>query len=159
MKSIVIYYSLDGSTRLVADKIQQVFHADSLEIHLVREPRPEGWMRLFTIARQVYLKSTPKLAEPIHDLSGYDKIFLGSPVWMGTMAPAIRSFLCEAHLNDKLVVPFCTYDAELGHYFEDLRKTCPVVKFSFGMGFKYPKELEDETLEESVRVWLNNIKT
>lgn len=158
MKSIVVYYSLEGNTKLVAEKIQQIFHSDVIEIKAKREPKAEGLLRLFHIAKQVYLKEKPLLLDEVRDLSDYDKIFLGSPIWMGTMTPAVRSYVSQAKLCNKLVIPFCTYTEDSGHFFEDLRKSCPLVKFSFGMGFKTPKEVDKDMLEESVRVWLNNMK-
>ncbi len=159
MKSIVVYYSMDGNTQLVAEKIQQIFHADVLQLKLVKEPKKEGLLRLFCIGKQVYLKEKPKLADAKQDFSAYDKIFLGSPVWMGTMTPAIRSFIAQAELSGKLVIPFCTYKEGSYRFFEDLRKNCQLVRFSFGMGFQSPKETNEEVLEESIRVWLNNMRT
>lgn len=159
MKSIVVYYSQEGNTQLVAEKIQQIFHADILRLELIKEPGTEGLMRLFTMGRQVYFKEKPALSEPIHDFSAYDKIFLGSPIWMGTMAPAVRSFVTQAELIGKLVIPFCTYKEDSYRFFEDLRKSCPQVRFSFGMGFKTPKVVQEEALEESIRVWLNNMRS
>lgn len=159
MKSIVVYYSQEGNTQLVAEKIQQIFHADILRLRLIKEPRTEGLMRLFSMGRQVYLKEKPALSEPFHDFTAYDKIFLGSPIWMGTMTPAIRSFVTQAELSGKLVIPFCTYKEDSFRFFEDLRKSCPQVRFSFGMGFKTPKAVQEEALEESIRVWLNNMRS
>lgn len=158
MKSIVIFYSMDGNTQLVAEKIQQIFHSDILQLKLVKEPPNEGLLRLFWIGKQVYLKEKPNLAELRRDFSAYDKIFLGSPIWMGTMTPAVRSFIAQAELSGKLVIPFCTYKESANRFFEDLRKNCPLVKFSFGMGFQSPKEANQEALEESIRVWLNNMR-
>ena len=44
------------------------------------------------------------------DLSGYDVIFVGYPVWASTTPAPVLSFLEEQNLSGKTVIPFCTHD-------------------------------------------------
>lgn len=158
MKAIVIYYSLTGGTERVARSIHKIVNADLYPLELVVKPCVKGYLRLFVIAKQVYFKERPKLANGQINLEDYDIVFIGSPIWMGTLAPAMRSFLTIARLNEKMVIPFCTYEAGSERYFEDLHKISPMVKYILGMSFQFPKEMEEAELDEQVRVWLNNVK-
>lgn len=158
MKALVVYYSLGGSTELIARKISRMLGADLFKLELEIKPCTTGYLRLFVIAKQVYLKEKPKLSSWPLTLEGYDTIFLGSPIWMGTMAPAMRSYIDIADLSEKTVIPFCTYEASIERYFKDLERSCPIVNFSLGMGFSFPKEGDSGALDEQIRVWLNNVK-
>lgn len=44
----------------------------------------------------------------IENISSYDVIFVGYPIWVETAAPLVRTFLTSYDLSDKTVVPFCT---------------------------------------------------
>lgn len=158
MKAIVIYYSLTEGTERVANSIHKVINADLYPLQLQVKPCVKGYLRLFVIAKQVFFKEKPLLVNGQVNLDAYDVVFIGTPIWMGTLAPAMRSFLAQARLNEKIVIPFCTYEASSERYFDDLHKISPMVKFILGMGFQFPKEVEEAELEERVRVWLNNVK-
>ncbi len=159
MKSIVVYYSLTEKTKAVAVKIQQQTHADLLALELEHSPCKKGYLRLLVIAKDVFLKRKPKLKNPPVDLGAYDHIFVGSPIWMGTMAPAVRTFLSSHNFMEKRVIPFCTCEDKPDRFFEDLRTTNPVAKYSFGMSFKTSEEVTQEMQDEKIRVWLNNLTT
>lgn len=159
MKSIVIYYSLTEKTEHIAQKIQQQTHADVVKLELAFGPCKTGYFRLLVIAKDVFLKKKPRLLTPALDLSSYDHIFIGSPIWMGTMAPALRTFMASHNFMDKMVIPFCTCEDQPDRFFDDLRKTNSLAKFSFGMSFKTSAEVTTEMIDEKVRVWLNNLTT
>ena len=52
----------------------------------------------------------PELSESDLDMSQYDTVFIGYPIWATNAPQAIFSFLSEYDLSDKTVVPFCTHD-------------------------------------------------
>jgi multimeric flavodoxin WrbA len=43
------------------------------------------------------------------DIANYDFIFIGYPVWFGTYAPPVATFLDQTDLSGKKIVPFCTF--------------------------------------------------
>ncbi|MDR2760506.1 MAG: hypothetical protein LBB09_01505, partial [Rickettsiales bacterium] len=51
----------------------------------------------------------PVLKEKPKEVVKYDVIFLGSPVWWGTIAPAVKTFLGENNLSGKTVIPFVSH--------------------------------------------------
>lgn len=52
----------------------------------------------------------PELAASDLDVSGYDTVFIGYPVWATNAPQAIFSFLSQYDLSRKTVIPFCTHD-------------------------------------------------
>ena len=93
MRSLVIYYSRSGQTKFLAQQIASLFHADIEEIQLVK-PYPPDYTKTIQIVKEEI--ETGKSVD-INDLNinpnDYDVIFIGSPVWWYTFAPAIKMFL------------------------------------------------------------------
>ena len=52
----------------------------------------------------------PELKESNLDISTYDTVFIGYPVWATDVPQAVLSFLKEYDLSGKTVIPFCTHD-------------------------------------------------
>lgn len=159
MRTIVIYYSLTGTTARVAERIAQAMHADLLKIELEKEPAASGVMRLPMMAVQTFFNRKARLKGSLPDLSSYDHVFIGGPIWFRRIPPGIRQFIAQVNIHEKIVIPFCTYDDSMGCYFQDLRRATPMVKYYFGMGFKQTAALSQEALDEQIRLWVNNIKS
>lgn len=159
MRTIVIYYSLTGTTARVAERIANAMHADLLKIELVQEPAKSGVLRLPKMALQTLLFHKAVLKGGIPDLSLYDHVFIGGPIWFRRIPPGVRRFIAQVNMHEKIVIPFCTYDDSMGCYFQDLRRATPMVKYYFGMGFKQTASLSQEALDEQIRLWVNNIKS
>ena len=108
-KVLVLYYSQTENTKTVAQEIATKLGADIEEIAL--EQPYEGDFQA-TIARCMEEREEGILPEtkPLtSDLAQYDVIFLGFPVWFGTMAPPVLAFVETADLSGKTIVPFCTF--------------------------------------------------
>lgn len=109
MKSIVVYYSLDGNTRFIAGEIAAYYNADLLELKPVREISRVEPVKHMWGGKQVLMKEAPVLEKYSFASQDYDRIFLGTPVWSFSFAPPVRSFLMENSLEGKDVVLFCTH--------------------------------------------------
>ena len=108
-KALVLYYSQTSNTKVVAEEIASKLGADIEEIVPV-EPYDGDFQA--TIARCMKEREEGVIPEiqPIQaDLSAYDIIFLGYPIWFGTYAPPVNAFLNQVDLSGKKVVPFCTF--------------------------------------------------
>ena len=151
------------STLTMARWIQQMTSGDLMEIEPVA-PYPEGYA---ATVKQAYdelkQKAKPALKPLEKNADDYDIIFLGTPVWFGTFAPPIRSFLAESKLDGKTVVPFCTHGGGgASHTFTDLAAELPGVTLLEGLALRGPnvvqrkmgKGLEVLSYPEDVREWL-----
>lgn len=91
---LVVYYSLTGHTKEIADKIQTMTNADIFGLETTK-PLPTGAKLHLTVKDQLKTKKYPALKQ-LPDLTGYDVVFVGSPVWWYTAATPVLSFLEQA---------------------------------------------------------------
>lgn len=71
-------------------------------------------------------RKLPELAETDFDMSAYDTVYVGSPIWFGTIAAPIAAFLTEVDLTGKIVKPFVTHGGGgKGHTDKDVAALCP----------------------------------
>jgi flavodoxin len=108
-KVLVLYYSQTSNTKAVAECIAQKLNAD---IEAIEAVIPYDGDYQATIDRSRHEREagiTPEIKPLKADITKYDVIFLGYPIWYGTYAPPIATFLNNADLSGKRVVPFCTF--------------------------------------------------
>ena len=121
MKILVAFYSLTGNTKEIANAISGAAGGEMLEIKTKKEIG-KGPMRYFWGGRQVMAKETPELLHLAKNPADYDFIFLGTPVWAGNFAPAIKSFLKQAKLQNKKIALFAAHGGGPENVFELLKK-------------------------------------
>lgn len=121
MKKLIVFYSFEGSTRLIAETIAREIGADLLELKPKKEKvKTHGLAKYFWGGRQVFFKEKPELENFDKNPNDYDLIFIGSPVWAWNCAPAMRSFLDSQNLNNKKIVLFCAYEGNKGKIFKTM---------------------------------------
>ena len=148
-KTLVLYYSQLGNTKAVAEEIATRLNADIEEIVCVN---PYDTSFRATIGRCMQEREagiTPDIEPLKADLAKYDIIFLGYPVWFGTYATPVITFLKNADLSGKKVVPFCTFGSGgLESSVADLKAAQPGAEVLAGYGVRsarleaMPKEVE-----------------
>ena len=108
-KSAVVYYSQNGTTAKVAEQFVSATGADLIELKC-EVPYPAGFQATIAESQDECANSTGRaLVQSEFDLSGYDTIYIGYPIWFGTYAPPIVTFVKDNDLAGKNVVLFCTY--------------------------------------------------
>ncbi|MFW6105107.1 MAG: flavodoxin family protein [Chloroflexota bacterium] len=106
MKSLVVYYSLTGKTRLAARVIAKALNATLVEI---QEKRPIPWPFVYLSGGFAALTNRGSKITPIDaDLKQFEKMFIGSPIWNSRPAPAINSFIYQTNFEGRDVIPFFT---------------------------------------------------
>jgi flavodoxin len=106
MKALVVYFSRSGHTEQVARAVADALHAEL-------EPIGDGTKRRGLIG---YLRSgfeaatrrMPDISPPTHDLSQYDLVVVGTPVWNASVSSPVRAFLTRNRGQLKRVAFFCT---------------------------------------------------
>lgn len=122
MKSIVIYYSLEGNTRTVAETLATHLSADLLEIKPTKEIDCRKRSKYLWGGRQAIMKTKPIVEPYTFYVKNYDLIVLGSPVWALTYAPPLRTFLSENEIKKKLIILFCTHEGAAGSTLKRLKE-------------------------------------
>jgi flavodoxin len=107
MKALVVYYSLTGKTKLVAQVIAEALDAMLLEIKETK-PRKPGPL-VYLIGGYAATMNRGSVINPIDvDITQYETIFIGSPVWASRPAPAVNSFIYRTNFEGRSIIPFFT---------------------------------------------------
>jgi len=93
MKTLIVYYSRTGFTRQLAGAIGNLLGADREE--LTEKTSRDGIKGYLVSGKEAMKKITPAIDEMKNDLAVYDLVIVGTPVWVGTMASPVRTFLTE----------------------------------------------------------------
>jgi flavodoxin len=107
MKSLVVFYSHTGNTKLVAQTIADALKADLVEIEEVK-PRGKGATTIMTGGFGAITNNSSEIKPVNIDFAQYDTIFLGAPVWASRPVPAINAFLKASNFAGRNVVLFFT---------------------------------------------------
>ena len=95
MKTLIVYYSMDGNTQYVADKVKEKVDSDTLRLVPKKAYNDKGLAKFFWGGKSALMAEQPELEDYSVDLSKYDRIVFGFPVWAGTVTPPIRTFISE----------------------------------------------------------------
>jgi len=136
-KSLVVYYSITSTTQKAAECIQQMTGADIAAIK-AKTPYPTDFQEIIARSQQEMKDSILPELEPLTvDIANYDTIFVGYPIWYGTYALPMKSWLSSVDLKGKIVVPFTTFGS--GGYAQsvaDLQQQQPEAQVLDGFGIR-----------------------
>lgn len=110
MKCAVIYYSKSGVTRKIAEKVKVAFDTD---VYSVEPEKPYG-SYISAVIRAGLEKLSGKAAAlktAAADFSSYNVVFIGFPVWYGTLPDFLQDYIKGAGLSSKRIIPFATAGA------------------------------------------------
>jgi len=116
VKALVVYYSNSGTTRTVATRIAETLGADMEEIverkHraslLDAQGKPAGGLGMARAAMSAALGFGSSIEKGKSNPADYDLVVVGTPVWVGSLVPAVRSYLKHNRKGIKSVAMFCT---------------------------------------------------
>lgn len=107
-KSLVVYFSRTGNTKAVAEEIQKLTGSDLVELNTV-VPYPDSYDDCLAQAQEERANSArPELSTIVSNMSEYDTVYVGYPIWCYTAPMAIFTFLESYDFTGKTVIPFCT---------------------------------------------------
>ena len=136
-KVLVLYYSQTSNTKAVAEEIATKLGADIDEVVAVNPYDGDFKATIDRCMKEREAGTIPEIKPLKVDVSKYDVIFLGYPIWFGTYAPPIAAFLEKADLSGKTVVPFCTFGSGgLEASIKDLAAKQPNAKILEGYGVR-----------------------
>ena len=123
-----------GHTKVMAGYIAEALGADSYEIVPV-EAYPEGYDDCCDQAlEEQKVDARPAIAGELPDVSGYDVVFVGCPIWWGDEPMIVRTFLDGVDLSGKTIVPFTTHAGSgLANVPANLQAAIPGVTFLDGL--------------------------
>ena len=156
---LVIFYSLSGNTKFIAEVIAKAVDADILELKTKCELiKKDGFMKYFWGGKRVMMKEKPKLIPLEKNPADYDIIFIGTPVWAWNYTPPLRSFFSQVKLNGKKIALFCTHGGQKGKTFENMKMEIKNNEFIGEIDFFEPlKNNKKEECVKKVKQWADVI--
>ena len=136
---LVAYFSASGVTKSIAEKIANENDYDIFEIVPEEIYTPEDLDWTDKNSRSTIEMNDKSFRPPIAescDVSGYDIVAIGFPVWWYTAPTIINTFIESADLSGKTIKAFCTSGGSgIDKCVSDLANTYPELNFSKGMRF------------------------
>ncbi|MDR1617761.1 MAG: flavodoxin [Treponema sp.] len=109
MKALIVYYSYDGNCALVAERLAAALGADTLRLETAEDKRRSGLAKYVWGGKMVLSRTNPALKPYTVKPEDYDLIVVGFPVWAGSPAPPLLSFLSETKISGRKIALFCCH--------------------------------------------------
>ncbi len=106
MRTLIVYYSLEGNTEYAAGRIAAELNADILRIEPVKAYPTSGFRKFFHGGKSAVMAETPALRPYEYKPDDYGCVVFGFPVWAGNVTPPIRTFIKENDLRGKQIAAF-----------------------------------------------------
>jgi len=159
MKAVIVYYSLEGNTKYVVDTIANTINADVIELKPKKVIPNSGFKKFLWGGKSVIFKEKPELLNGKIDLSTYDTVILGTPIWAGTFAPPLRTFLSECSIQGKQIFLFACHAGGGGDKcFENIKTLIPGNTIKGVADFVNPLSAENQA-KDKIQAFCNTIKT
>lgn len=148
----------EGNTAIVAKMIAEQTGADLFEVLPVDDHYPMTYSELTDVAKQEQNNNArPEYAGEVPDLSQYDTIFIGAPVWWGDW-PMIMYTFFETNadaLAGKKLVPFSTHEGSgISGFDRKLESACPDSTILGGLAIRGN---DCQNKQDSVRSTVNDL--
>ena len=109
-RTLILYYSLTGNTKACCEALQKELGADIVEIKDLKKRSDKGFTYRITGFSSLFGNLT-KIEPENPDLTPYNNIIIGSPIWTGKLSMAIRTLIDKNRFDGKKVVVFTTTNA------------------------------------------------
>ena len=152
-KVLVVYFSATGTTRQVAKQIAAAADADICEIVPAKPYSGADLDWNNQQSRSSVEMSNPEARPEIKavsvDVSKYDYIFLGYPIWWDLAPRAVNTFIEAADLAGKTVIPFATSGSSgIANSVAVLKKSYPKIEWQTG-------KLLNRVSEKEIADWVS----
>ena len=129
-KSLVAYFSASGVTAQVAKRLAQAIGADTFAIipqTLYTQADLDWTDKKSRSTLEMRDKNCrPPLAHPVPDVSKFEVIFIGFPVWWYRQPSIVDTFVESCHFNGQTIVPFATSGGSgLGEAAQNIQTLAP----------------------------------
>jgi flavodoxin len=156
--------NLTGTTESVAKLVNAAVGGDIIQIQTAEKYTTDFDELVDKNHDEINTDYIPALIPMDIDISEYDTIFIGYPIWATTIPQAVRAFMREYDLTGKTVVPFCTHAGYgSGKSYSEIKKECPNSTVLDGLAIQADDIVGKDLIavNESVVKWLteNGIET
>jgi diketogulonate reductase-like aldo/keto reductase/flavodoxin len=155
-RALVVYFSCTNTTKGVAEHIASVTESGMYRIE-PEEPYTSADLDYNNSSSRANREQNdpsarPAIAGSLENLSDYDIVFLGYPIWWGKAPKIIFTFLESYDFAGKTIVPFCTsHSSGIGSSDTDLHALAAQATWMQGRRFG------GNASESDVRDWIESL--
>lgn len=151
--TLIVYYSLFRYTKNLAFEIAVQTGGTVRELIPDKNYSSDYNAAVKEAKSQISRGFYPDLISGNEPIADYQRIFIGSPNWFGTVAPPVLSFLRQHDFTGKTVIPFCTHGGGgFGQIECDIAKECSKSLILPGIA------ISGSASKETVAKWLKAIE-
>lgn len=171
-RTLIAYFSAQGTTKGVAEAIQRETGADIFFIEPAVPYADNPYDDSDRIQNEAYNDLRPEVKTYLTEeqMAKYDTIFVGTPCWWHQPAMVVCTFLEHYSLDDKVIIPFVTYGATT-YLNETMQKLYKCTPGSAHIPAELPEDLDPDNIRQpqnddagidmptagTVRQWLDRI--
>lgn len=155
---LIVYYSYSGVTKGVSEMLQEKTGGDIFELVPENPYSDDMYEASDRAEEELESGELPELTGELPDLSEYDFILIGGPVWSEKAAPPLAAYLSQTDFGGKVVVPFWTYNSNEGAYEEDVTGYIQNAEIRNSLGLAHASSMEDSELGQALEQWLEAVK-
>lgn len=157
-KELVVYFSVYGTAKIVAEEIAKQTGADIAEIEPVvpYDSNRDHYNALARLAKKEHDEDQRPVIKNEIDIDSYDRIYVGYPMWWYTFPMIIYTFFDKYDFSGKTIIPFNTHmGSGDGGTYDTIRKLEPKAKVLTGL----PVEMRDAEKGPAkvVEKWLKSL--
>jgi hypothetical protein len=157
---LIVYYSWSGTTKGVAERMQRMLHCDIYEI-VPAVPYPSDSNDThYRAVEERESGNLPELRGSLPDLSKYDLILLGGPVWSDYMATPLMSYIAQSDFTGKRVAGFRTDAGTPGRYdseFSRMAGESHAEEVGEMLGLSHVRSMNAERLDGRITEWFRSV--
>ena len=160
MTTAIIYYSMSGNTSYVAEQIATALSADLIPLIPQKAYPDSGFKKFLWGGKSAVMGDKPKLEPFAFDPAAYDLVVLGSPVWAGTFAPPLRTFLHQYRddLKGKRLAAFFCCSGGPGKVSEKFRAYLNGALSEQELILIDPKDKPSTETEEKIKAFIDSLR-
>ena len=171
-KTLVIYSSFigeqygvgvieKGNTEIVADMIIENTSADRYKVEPKNDIYPkDSYKKLTEIAsKELHDNSRPEIKDITFDISNYDTIFVGAPVWWGDFPMIMYTLFEKVDMNGKTIVPFSTHGGSgLSDFDRKLKRLYPNATIAKGLAVTGTEsQNKKDSVKSEIANWIDSL--
>lgn len=156
-RSLIVYFSCTNTTKGIAEQIAEITNGECHrivpEVAYISEDLDYNNSSSRANREQSDPSARPAISSRIEDLSDYDVIFLGYPIWWGKAPKIIFTFLENYDFSGKTIIPFCTsHSSGIGSSDTDLHALASQAVWKQGQRFS------GNTTKEDIMNWIESME-
>ena len=155
-KMLIIFFTRTGNTELLTDYIKECLNIESYKIIPVKEYPSDTNEMTQTARKERDTYDRPKIIQPLTDISKYNKILLGYPIWFSYLPCIVITQLLKLNFEGKTIYPFNTHETSgIGSSNQELKLYTPgaIIKKGFAIKGSVIRNNKEDSMKE-IKKWL-----